>query len=278
MQYLPLIIVLQIVVIMGSGSVSLKQKKRAKHVKNKYLKPGALAQISYSRSTSRDIGKKRILLNGEKDELEILPHGEAVFESTTPIMSPARLSIEPFSGITGQMLPRTPRTPQPTECDGYSRLESLPLDLLIKIVCYLHHDQLKAVFHVSKRIRKAVEQARQYHFNYTTPDRSRQELLQNKTPLPTEHWPFMRIDGKDVRVATPRTPKAPRHGPRHSRFKLIDVKPITAVLFPDSLPTKRLRRSMPPGLPRPVQKAAAAPRVLLYEEELCEAVAQNKLL
>lgn len=37
-----------------------------------------------------------------------------------------------------------------------------------------------------------VELARQYHFNYTTPDRSRQELLLNRTPLPTEHWPFLR--------------------------------------------------------------------------------------
>ncbi|KAE8797352.1 F-box protein [Hordeum vulgare] len=267
--------------IMGSGSVTLKQKKRVKHTKNKYLKPGALAQIRYSRSTSRDIGKKRILLNVEKDdELEISPHAEVVFESSTPIMSPARLSFEPFSGIKGQLLPTTPKTPQAADCDGHSRLESLPLDLLIKIVCYLHHDQLKAVFHVSSRIRKAVELARQYHFNYTTPDRSRQELLQNKTPLRSEHWPFMRIDGKDVRVATPRTPKAPKHGPRPSRFKLLDVKPITAVLFPDSLPSKklRLRRLMPPGLPRPVPKAAASPRVLLYEEELCEAVVQNKLL
>lgn len=265
---------------MGSGSVTLKQKKRVKHTKNKYLKPGALAQIRYSRSTSRDIGKKRILLNVEKDDLEILPQGEVVFENITPIMSPTRLNFEPFSGIKGQILPRTPRTPQATEFDGHSRLESLPLDLLIKIMCYLHHDQLKAVFHVSRRIRKAVELARQYHFNYTTPDRSRQELLQNKTPLPTEHWPFMsRIDGKDVRVSTPRTPKAPKHAPRLARLKLLDVKPITAVLFPESsLPSKRLRRSMPPGLPRPVSKAAASPRVLLYEEELCEAVAQNKLL
>ncbi|CAM0956882.1 unnamed protein product [Alopecurus aequalis] len=264
---------------MGSASVTLKQKKRVKHTKNKYLKPGALAQIRYSRSTSRDIGKKRILLNVEKDDLEISPHAEVVFESTTPIMSPIRLNFEPFSAIKGLFLPRSPRTPQAAECDSHSRLESLPLDLLIKIVCYLHHDQLKAVFHVSTRIRKAVELARQHHFNYTTPDRSRQELLQNKTPLPTEHWPFMsRIDGKDVRVATPRTPKAPRHGRRHSRFKLLDAKPITAVLFPDSLPSNRMRRSIPPGLPRPVPKVAASPRVLLYEEELCEAVAQNKLL
>lgn len=105
-------------------------------------------------------------------------------------------------------------------------------------------------------------------------------LLEWNSNLFENHWIFSRIDGKDVRVATPRTPKAPKHGPRPSRFKLLDVKPITAVLFPDSLPSKkrRLRRLMPPGLPRPVPKAAASPRVLLYEEELCEAVAQNKLL
>ncbi|KAL5232234.1 hypothetical protein ABZP36_031010 [Zizania latifolia] len=263
---------------MGSGSVTVKQKKRVKHTKNKYLKPGALAQIRYSRSTSRDIGKKRILLNVDKDEL---PQDETVFENTSPIVSPMRLTFEPFNGIKEQMLPITPKTPQSAELfDGHSRLESLPLDLLIKIICYLHHDQLKAVFHVSKRIRMAVVMARQLHFNYTTPDRSRQDLLQNKTPLPTEHWPFMsRIDGKDVRISTPRTPKAPKHAPRLARLKLLDVKPITAVLFPDtSFPSKRLRRSMPPGLPRPVSKTAASPRVLLYEEELCEAVAQNKLL
>ncbi|RLN19187.1 F-box protein [Panicum miliaceum] len=265
---------------MGSGSVTLKQKKRVKHAKNKYLKPGALAQIRYTRSTSRDIGKKRILLN-VKDELEISPQAEVLLESTRPILSPARLNFEPFGSNKGQILPRTPRTPDAAEFDGDSRLESLPLDLLIKIMCCLHHDQLKAVFHVSKRIRKAVELARQYHFNYTTPDRSRQELLLNKTPLPTEHWPFLRIDGKDVRVSTPRTPRAPKHAARLSRLKLVDVKPITAVLFQESstsFPSKRLRRSMPPGLPRPVSKAAPSPRVLRYEEELCKAVAQNKLL
>ncbi|KAL6640970.1 hypothetical protein ACP70R_019151 [Stipagrostis hirtigluma subsp. patula] len=263
---------------MGSGSVTLKQKKRVKHTKNKYLKPGALAQIRYSRSTSRDIGKKRILLN-VKDELEIPPAGDGVLESTTPVLSPARLNFEPFGSIKGQILPKTPRTPDAAEFDGQSRLESLPLDLLIKIMCYLHHDQLKSVFHVSKRIRVAVQQAKQYHFNYTTPDRSRQELLQNKTPLPADHWPFIsKIDGKDVRVSTPRTPKAPKHASRLARLKLLDVRQITAVLFQESsLPSKRPRRSVPPGLPRPVSKAAPSTRVLRYEEELCEAVAQNKL-
>lgn len=94
----------------------------------------------------------------------------------------------------------------------------------VKLLCHLHHDQLKPVFHVSQRIRKAVSLslsasssfcfffynlrihdltssyywqqvilARQYHFNYTTPDRSRQEMLRTMTPHPTEHWPFKRL-------------------------------------------------------------------------------------
>lgn len=41
------------------------------------------------------------------------------------------------------------------------------------------------------RFEKKVVIARQFHFNYTTPDRSRQEMLNTMTPLPTEHWPFM---------------------------------------------------------------------------------------
>lgn len=93
----------------------------------------------------------------------------------------------------------------------------------VKILCHLHHDQLRAVFHVSQRIRRAVSSslslwhvciavvilswqlmvlfimmlqvvlARQFHFNFTTPDRSRQEMLRTMTPRPTEHWPFVRL-------------------------------------------------------------------------------------
>jgi len=115
---------------MGSGSVTLKQKKRVKQAKNKYLKPGALAQIRYSRSTSRDIGKKRILLN-VKDELELPPQPEVLLENNTPILSPARLNFEPFDSNKGQILPKTPKTPDASVFGGDSRLESLPLDLLV---------------------------------------------------------------------------------------------------------------------------------------------------
>jgi hypothetical protein len=112
---------------MGSEPVIQKHKKRVKHTKSKYLKPGALAQIRYSRSSSRDIGKKRILLN-VKDELQIQPSSSGSFE---PIVSPARLNFEPFGSIKGQTLPKTPKTPVEAAFEGDSRLESLPLDLLV---------------------------------------------------------------------------------------------------------------------------------------------------
>lgn len=145
--------------------------------------------------------------------------------------------------------------------------------------------------------------ARQLYFNYTTPDRSRQELLRTKTPLPKERWPFMRYviqnaifsfhrflylkarsffitsskgDGKGIWISSPLTPKAPKHGPRPPRLHKVDFRPTAAVLFQDTtFPSKCV---VPPGLPRPVVKPVASTRVLFYEDELCQAVAQNKLL
>ncbi|XP_019086191.1 PREDICTED: F-box protein At4g35930, partial [Camelina sativa] len=151
----------------------------------------------------------------------------------------------------------------------------------VRIVCHLHHDQLKAVFHVSQRIRKATMLARQYHFNYTTPDRSRQEMLSVMTPMPINRWPFRSIgDGNPRMVSSPHTPKAPKHAPRPPlRTKLTEMKQITAVLFQDQA-TFPSRCIVPSVLQRPSlfkPMAPKHPRVLFYEEELCQAVAQNNL-
>ncbi|CAL9146731.1 unnamed protein product [Musa hybrid cultivar] len=261
---------------MSVESMAFKQKKRVKNTKNKYLKPGALAQIRYSRSSSKsctDIGKKRIVLQSEKAKIDLLNRDE-VIQSDSPIVSPIRVTSHlAIDDAKQQKLPLTPKTPQSVDCDSQSRLESLPMDILVKILCHLHHDQLRAVFHVSQRIRTAVLLARQLHFNYTTPDRSRQEMLNTKTPVPTEHWPFVsKADGKRP---TPHTPKAPRHGGPRPRLHLLDMRQIAAVLFQES--TLRPGRIMPPGLPRPIFKPVASTRVLFYEDELCQAVAQNKL-
>ncbi|XP_073102337.1 F-box protein At4g35930 isoform X2 [Elaeis guineensis] len=265
---------------MSPKSMAFKQKKRVKNARNKYLKPGALAQLRDSRTTTRcctDIGKKRVVLDSAKEKLESLHQEEVTVHSSAAAASPIRTNFQPMvDGNKQQKLPETPKTPEGADCDNQSRLESLPMDLLVKILCHLHHDQLRAVFHVSQRIRTAVLLARQLHFNFTTPDRSRQEMLRTKTPLPTEHWPFVsKGHGKGIWGSSPHTPKAPRHGPRPPRLHMMDMKQIAAVLFQESVLSSKCM--VPPGLPRPVMKPMASNRVLIYEDELCQAVAQNKL-
>ncbi|KAH7566237.1 hypothetical protein JRO89_XS08G0122500 [Xanthoceras sorbifolium] len=299
------------------GAKNSKHKRRLRSSSNRYLKPGALAQLRYSKASATksctDLGKKRIaLLDAKKvDDVDLVNESNSVDES--PMM------LSPVDLRKQNPWVMTPKTPREEDCESDSRLESLPMDLLdlkdlddrsgnnksetgylyifcmmsersrfssqgstgtssyIKILCHLHHDQLKAVFHVSRRIRKAVVFARQIYFNYTTPDRSRQEMLRTMTPLPTEHWPFAsKSEGKGALMPSPHTPKAPRHGPRPpSRIKPIEMRQIAAVLFQDSaFPSRYMVSSV---LPKPLCKSLASNRVLFYEDELCQAVAQNKL-
>lgn len=256
-------------------SRSSKRKRRIRSSSNKYLKPGTLAQLRYNKASAArsctDLGKKRVaVLEAKKSESELTLEDNKAIDRSPLMLSPVNLVKQ--SSFLG-----TPKTPRVEDCESESRLESLPMDLLVKLLCHLHHDQLRAVFHVSQRIRKAVVLARQFHFNFTTPDRSRQEMLRAMTPRPTEHWPFVsRGDGKAIWLPSPHTPKAPRHGPRPpSRLKFSEMRQVAAVLFPESAFPSRCM--VPSALPKPLCKSLASNRVLFYEDELCHAVAQNKL-
>ncbi|GMI97238.1 hypothetical protein HRI_003393100 [Hibiscus trionum] len=50
-----------------------------------------------------------------------------------------------------------------------SALESLPQDVLIRIICGVDHEDLKQLFNVSKSIREATVIAKQSYFAYSTP-------------------------------------------------------------------------------------------------------------
>ncbi|KAL9461786.1 hypothetical protein AB3S75_004728 [Citrus x aurantiifolia] len=258
------------------GAKTPKQKRRLRNSSSRYLKPGALAQqlrynkVSAAKSCT-DLGKKRVaVLDAKKLEVD-----ELVTESKG--VDEAPLMLSPVDVLKQNFLVRTPKTPREDDCESESRLEALPMDLLVKILCHLHHDQLRPVFHVSRKIRSAVAIARQFYFNYTTPDRSRQEMLQSMTPRPTERWPFVsKGEGRGVLMPSPHTPKAPKHGPRPpSRMKITEMRQIAAVLFQDSAFPSRCM--VPSVLPKPLCKSLASNRVLFYEDELCQAVAQNKL-
>ncbi|KAM3394478.1 F-box protein [Capsicum galapagoense] len=262
-----------------------KQKKRLRRTKGKYLRPGALAQLRYTKvaaaKSCTDLGKKRVAVITSDETKDQAALQNNVIDASPIFLSPVKFcygSVNTPIDVTKQnKLQMTPKTPGAFECTSESRLESLPMDLLVKILCHLHHDQLKAVFHVSQKMRKAVIQARLFHFNYTTPDRTRQELLSTMTPLPTDHWPFVsKENGKGAWLNTPHTPKAPRHGPRPpSRVKFTEMRQISAVLFQESaFPSRCL---VPSVIPKPLCKSLGSNRVLFYEDELCQAVAQNKL-
>ncbi|CAI0461619.1 unnamed protein product [Linum tenue] len=255
-----------------------RRRRRLRSSSSRYLKPGALAKLRYSKASvtksCTDLGRKRVAVfdTDKTDALDNLSLGNKVAaHDNSPLL------LSPMDLFKHNRFERTPKTPRVEDCESESRLESLPMDLLVNVLCHLHHDQLRPVFHVSRKIRKAVVIARQFHFNYTTPDRSRQEMLRTMTPLPAEHYPFVgKGDGKSALLPSPHTPKAPRQGPRPpSRLKITEMKQIAAVLFQDSaLPPRCV---VPSTMSKPLCKSLASNRVLFYEDELCQAVAQNKL-
>lgn len=262
-----------------------KQRRRSKSTRSKYLRPGALAQLRYTKvSAARcctDLCKKRVVVRNTDDASEEVVLPNDVNDESPILLSPVRFCL---GAVTSPMvlakennLQMTPKTPRVVEFMSESRLESLPLDLLVNILCHLQHDQLKAVFHVSQKIRQAVILARQLYFNYTTPNRMQQDMLGTVTPLPTDHRPLAsKGDGKGACVYSPRTPQAPKHGPKPpSRLKFIEMEQRAAVLFQESaFPSRCL---VPSVIPKPLCKSLSFNRVLFYEDELCQAVSQNKL-
>lgn len=123
---------------MSPKSLAFKQKKRVKNARNKYLKPGALAHLHDARTTTKsrcctDIGKKRIVLEySAMAKLEPLNREEVTVHSNAAAASPIRSDFQPMvDGHKQQKLPETPKTPEGVDCDNQSRLESLPIDLLV---------------------------------------------------------------------------------------------------------------------------------------------------
>lgn len=113
--------------------MTFKRKKRQKNSRNKYLKPGALAQICYSRTSSKsrtDTSKKRIVL--ESGITNVNMPNQADIIQNTPVVSPIRVSLQSaLDELKVQNLPLTPLTPRSPYWDSQSRLESLPMDILV---------------------------------------------------------------------------------------------------------------------------------------------------
>lgn len=94
--------------------------------------------------STRIIGRKRIIVPSEVEK-------------------DCNISSSPFS--TPSPKRRGPRV----QSEGLNRLESLPQDLLVKILCKVTHDDLKQLILVSKYVNEAALIAKDEHFAYSTP-------------------------------------------------------------------------------------------------------------
>ncbi|WVZ66344.1 hypothetical protein U9M48_015581 [Paspalum notatum var. saurae] len=93
--------------------------------------------------------------------------------SSTRILGRKRVAVSPAPGSRSPHSPvRTLRQHRSIRFhmdDAGSLLESLPQDVLIKILCKVNHSDLRPLLQVSKPINEATIVARETHFKFATP-------------------------------------------------------------------------------------------------------------
>ncbi|XP_062190654.1 F-box protein SKIP27-like [Phragmites australis] len=93
--------------------------------------------------------------------------------SSTRILGRKRVAVSPARGSRSPHSPvRTLRKQRSTRLhidDTISLLESLPQDVLIKVLCKVSHSDLRQLLVVSKPVSEATIVARELHFAFATP-------------------------------------------------------------------------------------------------------------
>lgn len=118
-----------------------RQKRRSRKANNKYLKPGALQlrvrRASGSKSCT-DLGKKRVaVISSKQSGSNDSETSQLNNTDTTPTcLTPARFQFAPAFGPFDVFSPNNlgNMTPRTEECESESRLESLPIELLVLII------------------------------------------------------------------------------------------------------------------------------------------------
>lgn len=114
-------------------SKTARKNKRLKSSSSKYLKPGTIAHLRYNKASASKfctgLGKKRVAVDTKKAEDDNVLMENKVFEESPLMLSPVNFHKQ--NGLV-----RTPRTPRPENFESESRLESLPMDLLV-FICTL---------------------------------------------------------------------------------------------------------------------------------------------
>uniref|UniRef100_A0A7C8ZFU3 F-box domain-containing protein n=1 Tax=Opuntia streptacantha TaxID=393608 RepID=A0A7C8ZFU3_OPUST len=114
----------------------------------------------------------------------------------------------------------------------------LRLSLKIKVICGVDHDDLKQLFHVSKTVRDATLIAKQFHFAYSTPSKTR--AFRNSIESLSNPSNF------DMDFEAPNAPKQSRrrNRPQISGKKLEDISIALFADDDDDHSQRRPRRSL----------------------------------
>ncbi|MBA0724122.1 hypothetical protein Golax_020830 [Gossypium laxum] len=100
-------------------------------------------------------------------------------------------------------------------CYETSALESLPQDIIIKIICGVDHEDLKRLPIVSKSIREAAMVAKQLHFAYSTPTK----VKAFKTSIDFDE----QSESNDLELEAPNAPQQWRSHRSINKKKLADI-------------------------------------------------------
>ncbi|CAH8386846.1 unnamed protein product [Eruca vesicaria subsp. sativa] len=167
-----------------------KKRTIAERSSSKHVEYGGLGFDLELVQYKRGFGRKRILVSSGADEIE-----DSFFTSPVRKISSGRSQ----------------------------ELEDLPLDILVKIICGVEHEDLKQLFHVSKTIREAALIAKQTHFAYSTPRKT--SVIHHDL-----NKPFGLGVVSDDEIKTPRAPLQKRY--RLSRINCIkDISGVSVSLF-----------------------------------------------
>ncbi|XP_010529398.2 PREDICTED: F-box protein SKIP27 [Tarenaya hassleriana] len=114
---------------------------------------------------TRGLGRKRIVISSGNDQ-DMLKRRQFSREidlgsDQSPVPeSPEKAQLK--RQRSGVMVPNSDK----------SLLESLPQDLLIRVLCGVNHDDLQRLFLVSKSVKEAASIAKRSHFAFSTPKKT----------------------------------------------------------------------------------------------------------
>ncbi|KAM3342964.1 hypothetical protein P3S68_027930 [Capsicum galapagoense] len=116
-----------------------KQKKQSRSTKEKYLRPGALAKLHYTKvaaaKSCTDLEKKRVIVITSDETKDQAALQNDVIDESPIFLSPMKFCYDsgntPIDVSKQNKLQRTPKTPGAFECTAESRLESLLTNLLV---------------------------------------------------------------------------------------------------------------------------------------------------